>query len=103
MKYRIQMTEKAEEQLRDLAFYIANNSGSVDVAIKYVEGIRAAIEQLAEFPHLGRIPKYSILRRQGYRVLIVDKYMTFYKTDDEKEIVMIYAVISSRREYERLL
>lgn len=34
MKYQIQRTEKAEEQLREIIFYIADDSGSVEIALK---------------------------------------------------------------------
>lgn len=103
MKYRIQMTEKAEDQLRDLMFYIAEDSGSIEMAIKHTDRLYKAIKQLEDFPYLGRVPKYSILRRQGYRVVITDKYMTFYKVNEIKKEVVIYAIINSKREYERLL
>lgn len=36
---------------------------------------------LSDFPDSGSIPRYAILRKQGYRVLIVDKNLVFYKTN----------------------
>lgn len=32
MSYQILRTDKADEQLRDIIFYIADDSGSVDIA-----------------------------------------------------------------------
>lgn len=37
MKYSIIRTDKAEEQLRDIIFYIAEDSGSVDAALGYLD------------------------------------------------------------------
>ena len=34
MSYQILRTDKADEQLRDIIFYIADDSGSVDIALK---------------------------------------------------------------------
>lgn len=39
MSYQILRTDKADEQLRDIIFYIADDSGSVDIALNYLEKI----------------------------------------------------------------
>ena len=33
--YKIMRTDKAEDHLRDIIYYIADDSGSVDIALKY--------------------------------------------------------------------
>ena len=103
MKYRIVMTETADEQMRDILFYIADDSGSIDAALNYLSHLEKTVKQLEDFPYIGIVPKYTILRRQGYRILIVKKHLVFYKVDEIAHEVIIYAVIDSRREYERLL
>lgn len=103
MKYKIVRTDKADEQLREIIFYITDDSGSIDVALNYLGKIETAINRLEEFPKSGSIPRYSVLRKQGYRVLIVEKHLIFYKVDDEKHIVTIYAIVDGRREYRNLL
>lgn len=103
MKYRIVRTDKAEEQLRDIIFYIAEDSGSVDVAIGYLDKLEKAIMSLENFPYAGTKPKYSILRKQGYLVLIVEKHLVFYKVNEEEWVITIYAVMDGRREYRNLL
>ncbi len=103
MKYKIQRTDKADEQLREIIFYIAEDSGSVDVALNYLEKIEKAVMNLEDFPYSGIEPRYSILRRQGYRVLIVERHLVFYKINETAKIVMIYAVVDGRREYKNLI
>lgn len=103
MKYKIMRTDKAEEQLREIIFYIAEDSGSVDVALNYLDKIETAINRLKNFPRSGNTPRYSILRKQGYLVLIVEKHLIFYKIDDDKKTVTIYAVLDGRREYINLI
>lgn len=103
MKYRIVRTDKADEQLREIIFYIADDSGNVDSALGYLEKLENAINQLADFPMSGNVPRYSILRRQGYRVLIAERHLVFYKIDETKKEVMIYAVVDGRREYKNLI
>lgn len=103
MKYKIIRTDKAEEQLRQIIFYIADDSGSVDVAINYLDKIETVISRLKDFPRSGHTPRYSILRKQGYLALIVEKHLVFYKIDDEKKTVTIYAVVDGRQEYRSLI
>ncbi|MBR1909656.1 MAG: type II toxin-antitoxin system RelE/ParE family toxin, partial [Lachnospiraceae bacterium] len=39
------------------------------------------------------------LKRQGYRVFITEKNLVFYKIDDDKRILTIYAVTDQRQDY----
>lgn len=103
MKYNIIRTEKADEQLREIIFYIAEDSGSIDIALNYLDKIEKAINSLEDFPMSGSIPRYSILRKQGYRVLIVERHLVFYKVNEETKEVIIYAVVDGRREYRNLI
>lgn len=103
MKYNILRTDKADEQLRDIILYIAENSGDVDVALRYLDILEKAIMNLSEFPYIGVKPRYSILRKQGYLVLIVERHLVFYKVDEEKKAVIVYAVVDGRREYKNLI
>lgn len=103
MKYRVLRTDKANDQLYSILQYIAEDSGSIDVALNYLDVLEAEIRKLETAPHMGSYPRYSILRKQGYRVLIVGRHLIFYKTDDEKREVIIYAVVDSRQHYINLI
>ena len=103
MQYKIIRTDKADEQLREIIFYIADDSGSVDIALNYLDKVETAINRLAMFPFSGSEPRYSILRKQGYRVLIVERHLVFYKVNEEQGVVTIYAVVDGRREYKNLI
>lgn len=102
MKYKIIRTDKADEQLREVIFYIAEDSGSIDIALNYLNKIEKAINSLEGFPMSGSIPRYSILKKQGFRVLIVERHLVFYKINEDKKVV-IYAVVDGRREYRNLI
>lgn len=103
MKYKVIRTDKADEQLREIIFYIAEDSGSIDIALNYLDKIEKAINNLEEFPMSGSIPRYSILKKQGFRVLIVERHLVFYKIYEAKKEVVIYAVVDGRREYRNLI
>ena len=103
MKYKIIRTDKVDEQLRQIIFYIANDSGSIDIALNYLEKIEKAIKRLEDFPMSGSVPRYSILRKQGYRVLIVERHLIFYKVKDNENVMVIYAIVDGKQEYRDLL
>ena len=99
MNYRIVRTDKFNDQLYELLQYIANDSGSKETALNYLDELEKAISRLAEWPAIGSYPRYSVLRKQGYRVLIVKRHLIFYKVDDNNYEVVIHAIMDARRNY----
>ena len=98
--YKVMRTDKAEDQLRDIIYYIADDSGSIDTALKYLDKIEESINRLKEFPNS---PRYSILKKQGYRVVIVERHLIFYKVSEKNKTVIVYAIVDGRREYQNLI
>lgn len=103
MKYKIIRTDKADDQLREIIFYIADDSGDVGIALGYLDKMETVINRLGEFPESGSIPKYSILKKQGYRVVIIERHLVFYKINEEDKTVIIYAIVDGKREYRNLI
>ena len=95
MKYGVIRTDMADALIREIVLYIAENFGN-SVALKKLE---EAILSLGDNPYIGTTPKYNILKRQGYLVLILEKDIVFYKINEEKKIVTIYAVVDHRQDY----
>ena len=103
MPYTIKRTAKADEQLRDIVFYRAEVTGSVDAALDLLETMEKEIALLASFPESGAPPHYATLRARGYRVLLVEKQLVFYKVDPETKTVVVHAVVDGRRDYLNLI
>lgn len=98
MKYNIIRTDVADSQIRNIILYIAEKFGS-NVALQKLEDLEKSILALADNPNIGAEPKYLVLKRQGYRVLILEKDLVFYKVNEEKKEVIIYAVADQRQDY----
>ena len=103
MKYQILKTDKAEDQIRSLIHYIADEKGDVAVALAYLDKIEKTIERLEDFPESGQFPRYSILKKQGFKVVIIEKHLAFYKINHQEKTVIIYAVVDGRQEYLKLI
>ncbi|MEW6625000.1 MAG: type II toxin-antitoxin system RelE/ParE family toxin [Bacillota bacterium] len=86
-----------------MIFHIADDSGAVNVALRYLDKIEIAINHLQEFSQSGSLPRHYILKKQGYRVVIVEKHLVFYKINDEDKTVIIYAIVDGRRKYRNLI
>ena len=102
MKYHIIRTDTADEGLRKIILYVAANFGN-KVALEKLDDIEASINKLANDPYIGIIPRYPLLKRQGYRVLILDKDLVFYKIDEANKEVIIYAVVDQRQDYTNII
>lgn len=98
MKYEVIRTDTADLLIRKIVFYVAENFGT-DVALEKLDNLEEAIVSLGENPYIGTDPKYNILKRQGYLVLILEKDLVFYKVDDDKKQVIVYAVVDQRQDY----
>ena len=98
MKYKVERTDTADSLIRRIVLGLAENFGN-DVSFEKLDYLEGAIMSLSENPYIGVEPRYNVLKRQGYRVLILEKNLVFYKVDDTKKIVTVYAVVDQRQDY----
>lgn len=98
MKYNIVRTDTADAGIRKIILYVAQNFG-MDVALEKLNEIESRILSLGDDPYIGTDPRYLVLKRQGYKVLILEKDLVFYKIDESKKKVIIYAVVDQRQDY----
>jgi len=75
--YNVKMLSAAREDVADIYYYIALDSP--DAALSITDNIMDKIDALSEFP--GRYPLVpdGELAKQGYRMLISDCYIAFFK------------------------
>ena len=98
MRYNIVRTDTADAGIRKIVLYVAQNFGN-EVALKKLDEIEERILRLGDEPYIGVDPRYPVLKRQGYKVLILEKDFVFYKVDEVKKEVVIYAVVDQRQDY----
>ena len=97
MKYKVIRTETADVQIRKIILYIAENFGNA-VALEKLKKLEQSILDLGDNPFKGVEPRYLVLKRQGYKVLIFEN-IVFYKVDEQKKEVIVYAVVDQRQDY----
>lgn len=98
MKYKVMRTDTADAGIRKIILYVAQNFGN-KVALEKLNEIEQRILELGEDPYIRTSPGYLVLKRQGYKVLILEKDLVFYKIDEENKEVVVYAVVDQRQDY----
>lgn len=98
MKYEIIRTDTADTLLRKIILYIAQNFGN-EVALEKLDEIEERIYELGDDPYIGTDPRYVVLKRKGYKVLILEKDLVFYKINEMRKRVIIYAIVDQRQDY----
>ena len=96
--YALKRTDTADSLIHKIVLDIAEKFG-VDTALEKLDEIEKQIKSLADNPYIGTDPRYMILRRQGYKVLITEKNLVFYKIDEVQKLVTVYAVVDQRQVY----
>ena len=102
MSYKIYRTETAEACLTKIVLYIAQNFGK-EIALQKLDDIEQRINSLKDNAYTGSDPGYLVLKRQGFKVLILEKDLVFYKVFEERKEVIVYAITDQRQVYLRIL
>jgi addiction module RelE/StbE family toxin len=97
--YGVRYLKTAEDDLIDIFKYIKKDNPSA--ATSQLEKFDTSISHLALNPFMGIVPKDERLKKLGYRMLIVDKYLVFYVV--KAKIIQIRRVIHGSRRYSFLL
>ena len=102
MKFNVIRTDKADSLIRQIVFYIAETFGK-EVALERLKELERDILALGDNPYVGVEPRYMVLRRQGYRVLITKMDLVFYKIDEKTMTVTVCAVVEQRQDYKSII
>ena len=77
--------------------------GSKNGAIRIKERINKASEQITQFPFSGISVPDEKLSKLGYRMIIVEKYLMFYRIFENKHNIVFYRVLNGKRDYPALM
>ncbi len=100
--YTIIRTDTADACLTSIILYIAEKFGN-NTALEKLDEIEKSINTLADDPYIGMDPKYMIFKRQGFKVLVLEKDLVFYKINEKEKNVIVYAVTDHRQDYMKIL
>jgi toxin ParE1/3/4 len=89
----------AEADLDSIWYYVAKESGSVEIADRLVDSIAERFYLLARYPHIGRHRDEDL--RPGLRSFPVGEYVIIYRIEGED--VLILHVLRGSRDIDAVL
>ena len=103
MNCQVKFTATAKDDLRGIAYYIAEQSKDKEIAARFVKQLQEKCKILEEFPESGAIPKDRVMMSAGYRFLVHKEYLIFYNYEKAENTAYILAVFNAKRDYMRVM
>jgi len=101
--YDVKITPLALEDLDGIYSYICDEQKEPQIAEKFIQTIEEKILSLSSMPEKYTLCDQEMLRKKGYRKLIIKSYVAFYLVDERHQKVIIARVLYSARDYEKLI
>ena len=102
-KYRVDISEPAENDLKDIIRYIASQLSAPESALNMMELLEEAMLSLSDMPQRCPLVSDERLSQMGYRKLIVKKYIVFFSIDEKNKVVDVERILFGRRNWLRFL
>ena len=103
MSYTVRLTDTAKQDLREIAFWIAEQSKDREIAKRFVGELRETCKKLDTFPNAGANPKERGISSAGYRFTVLKEYLIFYLVDEEEKQVNVMAIFNAKKDYMRVM
>lgn len=77
--------------------------GSKKGAIRIKDKLMKAAEQIHLLPYSGVAVPEEKMAKFGFRMIVVEKYLMFYKVFEEDKKVLIYRILNGKNNYPALM
>ena len=103
-EYKVQITNKALEDMEEIYYYILNMFNSPETAINQYRRIAMLIKSLNMFPERVKIMESKVEKEVGLRQIRVDNYSVFYLIEYDNVIVtrVFYSACDIEKRLEEL-
>jgi len=102
-RYKIEITEPAENDLKEIARYISQELRDYNAAQNIIEKIGSVIYSLAEMPLRNPLVADERLSYQGIRRIVIDNYLAFYSVSEGNKTITVIRILYGRRDWMSLL
>lgn len=98
MSYRVEISDRADRDIREIYEYIAFHCLDSVNAKRQLERIRRAFSTLEKFPERCHLCGREPWKSYGLRMLLVDNFYVVYYPDKESETVNVLRVFHASRD-----
>ncbi len=101
--YRVDVSESAENDLRNIVRYINAQLSAPMTASKMMTTVEEAIADLMVIPQKHPPVTDERLAMIGYRKLLVKNYIVFFMIDEKSKVVDVERILYARRDWHHIL
>jgi plasmid stabilization system protein ParE len=101
--YCVDITEPAEQDIREAVRYIAEDLQNQIAADHLLSDVADAINSLEEMPLRHALADDEVLAERGIRLLYVHNYLVLYAVREERQAVAIVRFLYGRRDWAIIL
>lgn len=96
--YFINITQFAEDQLRDIRNYIVNDLHAPDSANRFLDYLEKEFDRLSQLPQRIALVDEEPWHSEGIRKMVLKNFIAYFWIDEVNLIVHITAVVYKRRD-----
>ncbi|MBS3885878.1 MAG: type II toxin-antitoxin system RelE/ParE family toxin [Dethiobacter sp.] len=102
-RYRVEISEPADNDLRDIVRYISAQLSAPMTAIKMMDTLNEAMAGLALMQQKCTFVTDERLAMIGYRKLPVKNYIVFLTINEKSKVVDVERILYARRDWQRII
>jgi len=103
MKYNIQISDKAEEDLDSIIEYLITKLKAPIFAVEFLDEFEKRIDKLRTSPKAFKIIDNDMHIIDKIRILQIKNYLAFFVIDEKEKMVSIIRVLYGRRDWLNIL
>jgi toxin ParE1/3/4 len=96
MTHKVELVERAKEDIRSIYRYIAEQLSEPLIAEKQFARIKGALMGLSEMPKRFPLVSDEPWRGRGLRRLVVGNYLAFYIVENDAKVVVMRVMYGGR-------
>lgn len=96
MRYRVNITEEAEKDLRAIADFYTDTFSSKEFARKYIHFIEDGIHSLEQFPQRHQVRSFKNKTLNNIRMLPLKSYNIVYTVNTKRREVTVLRILYYR-------
>lgn len=100
--YSYSFTAKAENDLEGILRYIRDDLLNPSAATDFGRKLFESIDNVRNFPQSGMLVENDFLADKKIRRVIIENYVMYYVTDDEKRKIYIVRIVYGKRNLEEI-
>lgn len=101
--YSVELAASALEQLEEIRDYVRSTLQAPETAQRLITRLQQEIRSLAAFPNRFPLTNEEIGQKNGLHKMPVGNYLVYYQVFDDRQQVIVLAVLYGRRDQKAAL